>query len=68
MVEVTTSAISSSFPPQVAQPPSSEEESLDSYDTVSDPLGLGDLRNCGLWNSVRNYEVETNDEYFMEVD
>lgn len=30
-----------SFPPQVAHPPSSEEESLESYSTISDPLGLG---------------------------
>lgn len=68
VTSVETPMMSSSFPPQVANPPSSyfDDESYALYGIDSDLLGLGDLRNGKLVMEDCRYEMGTDDEYYTD--
>lgn len=65
---IDTPLMSSTYPPLIANPPSSLCDPLVSKKTISDPLGLGNLRNGHLLREEDRSVENSDEEYHTDED
>lgn len=65
---IDTPLLSSTYPPLITNPPSSLYDPLELDKTISDPLGLGNLRNGHLLREEDWFVVDFDEEFHTNDD